>query len=51
LLLDRQIDVMSPLIYSYYYGPIFAEMDILAGETDLTTRSALFSKLYSMDLQ
>jgi hypothetical protein len=42
---------MSPLIYSYYYGPIFSELNILPDEADLTSRSALFSQLYSMDLQ
>jgi hypothetical protein len=29
LLLDRKLDAMSPLLYSYFYGPIAHELELL----------------------
>ena len=51
LLIDRKLDPMSPLLYSYYYGPIAQELGVLGEHEEFTTKSALFSVLFSLDLE
>ena len=41
---------MSPLLYSYYYGPIAQELGVLGEQEEFTTKSALYSALFSMDI-
>jgi hypothetical protein len=50
LLIDRKLDPMSPLLYSYFYGPIAQELGVLGEHEQFTTKSALFSELFAMDL-
>lgn len=33
LVIDRKMDAMSPLAYSYFYGPIFNELQLLKGNS------------------
>lgn len=42
---------MSPLIYSYFYGPVSKELGLLDEHPEFTIKSPLFSTLYSMDIQ
>ena len=51
LLLDRSIDKMSPLLYSYHFGAVGRELGILESNFDWTVRSELYSTLFPMDIQ
>lgn len=42
---------MSPLVYSYYFGPITKELEMLEDSYEFTTKSALYNRLFSMDIQ
>lgn len=52
LVLERKIDQMSPLAYSFHYGAIAQEIEVFdENHKQFTTRSALYKTLFSMDVE
>jgi hypothetical protein len=52
LILERKVDQMSPLAYSYHYGPICQEIEAFKhANNKFTTNSSLYKTLYSLDIE
>lgn len=52
LILERKIDQMSPLLYSYHYGAITQEMELFTNvNSKFTVHSNLYKTLFPLDIQ
>ena len=52
MILERKIDQMSPLAYSFHYGAIAQEIEVFDEKyKQFTTNSALYKTLFPMDVE